>query len=107
MLASREERTDEDEGPPLTFDRVEVEIGLEDSTHAEILSGVEDGDLIVTNGQYSLAGVRESTRVRITNATDEIMAKAGLSAADALVAANEKQKETTERKRHGGPGKRH
>lgn len=73
--------------------RIEVETGLEDSKSVEIVSGIDDGSLVVTLGQHTL---KPGARVRVTNATTEIMAKAGLSAEKAL--------EEARKKRAGGEG---
>jgi multidrug efflux pump subunit AcrA (membrane-fusion protein) len=72
----------------LVAERVEVQAGLEDSASVEILSGVDDNSLVVTVGQHTL---KSGSAVKVTNATDEILAKSGLSAEDALKAAKEKR----------------
>lgn len=81
---------EEDEGPLLVANRVEVETDFEDSDYYEIISGIDDTALIVTLGQHTL---KSSSRVRLTDATTEILAKAGLTAEEALKAAEEKKAE--------------
>jgi len=71
-----------------TASRVEVQTGLEDVTSVEIVSGVSDKSLIVTLGQHTL---KSGSHVRITNASDEILSKAGLTADEALKIAEEKR----------------
>jgi len=69
-------------------DRVEVQTGLEDTNYIELLSGVTDDSLVVTLGQHTL---KPGAAVTVTNAADEVMAKVGLSAEEALEAAKAKQ----------------
>lgn len=71
-------------------ERVEVRTGLEDSDRIQVISGVTDGDIVITNGQHTL---KPGTRVRITNLHDEIWRNAGLSADDALAAARQRREE--------------
>lgn len=71
-------------GPPLMAEQVEVEVGLSDSNFVEIVSGLTTEDLLVTNGQHTL---QDKSRLRVTNATTEIMSKAGLTPGEALEAA--------------------
>lgn len=66
--------------------RVEVDVGLEDSSKIEVLSGVTDTSLVVVLGQHTL---KPGAQVRVTNTTDEILAKAGMTAEEALKAAKE------------------
>ena len=66
---------------------VEVQTGLEDSEHIEILSGIDDQTLVITLGQNTLD---DGTAVKITNAYDEVQLNADLSAEEAL--AKEKAK---------------
>lgn len=68
--------------------RVEIQTGLEDTKFVEVLSGISDDSLIVTLGQHTL---KSGSHVRLTNATDEILSKAGLSAEEALKIAKEKR----------------
>jgi RND family efflux transporter MFP subunit len=76
------------EKPDFIANRVEVQIGLEDSNAVEILSGIDDTALTVTLGQQTL---KTGAKVTVTNASAEILAKAGLSAEEALQAAKEKR----------------
>lgn len=99
VLASSRDSEDESEGPPLEAERVEVEVGLDDSDFAEILSGLNLNDLLVTNGQHTL---QDGTRLRVTNTTDEILSKAGLTPEAALAAAKKNQDESKEGGRRGG-----
>ncbi len=71
-----------------TANRVEVQTGLEDVNSVEIVSGASDNSLIVTLGQQTL---KSGSHVRITNASAEILSKAGLSADEALKVANERR----------------
>ncbi len=48
-----------------TVRKVEIETGLRDETHVEVLSGIEDGACVVTMGQ---GGLRTGTPVRALNA---------------------------------------
>jgi len=94
---------DEDAGPVLVAERVEIETGLEDSDFMEVLSGIEDESLIVVLGQHTL---KSGARVRVTNAEAEIEAKSGLSAEEALAAAKEKQEAKDLKKDRGRRGHR-
>lgn len=79
------------QGPPaprFVADRVEIFTGLEDSTRVEILSGIEEGDLLVTNGQHTL---KPGSFLNVTNATEEILSKAGLDLDEALAAAQKRR----------------
>jgi membrane fusion protein (multidrug efflux system) len=80
---------EEKEGEP-TFEanRLEVQIGLEDSSAVEILSGLDDQSLVVTLGQHTL---KPGSQVVLTNADDEILSKAGLSTEEALKEARAKR----------------
>lgn len=48
-----------------TVRKVEIETGLHDETHVEILTGLEDGDCVVTMGQ---GGLRTGAPIRALNA---------------------------------------
>ena len=74
--------------PAFLTERVEIQTGLEDSTNVEILSGLDDKALLVTLGQHTL---KPGSKVTITNATDELLSKAGLGADEALKAAQKKR----------------
>ncbi len=78
------------DGVEYVAERVEVRTGLEDSDRIQVISGVADGDIVITNGQHTL---KPGTRVRITNLHDEIWQNAGLSADDALAAAKLRREE--------------
>ncbi|MEK7794664.1 MAG: efflux RND transporter periplasmic adaptor subunit [Candidatus Hydrogenedentota bacterium] len=78
-----------DKGPVLAGEKVEVTTGFEDSTQVEIVGGIDDKALIVTNGQYTL---KQGSRIRVTNVSEEIMKKAGLSLDQLLSAAEEHRK---------------
>jgi len=67
--------------PRLVAKRVEVETGLEDSTHIEILTGLVDGAQVVTLGQHTL---KPGTCVTVTNADAEISSSLGMDASKAL-----------------------
>jgi membrane fusion protein (multidrug efflux system) len=64
--------------------RVEVRTGLEDNAKVEILEGIDALSPIVTVGQQTL---KTGSEVKLTTAQDELLAKAGLSADEALKAA--------------------
>ena len=68
---------------------VEVEVGLEDSDESEIVAGLSESDLVVTLGQQTL---KPGTRISITTAEKELAKSAGLSAEEALKAAEEAKK---------------
>ncbi len=74
--------------PTFAAERIEIQTGLEDSKNIEILSGLDDQALVVTLGQHTL---KPGSKVTVTNATDEILSKAGLSAEEALKTAREKR----------------
>jgi len=74
--------------PVFAAERIEIQTGLEDSKNIEILSGLDDQALVVTLGQHTL---KPGSKVTVTNATDEILSKAGLSAEEALKTAREKR----------------
>lgn len=62
-----------------TVRKVEIETGLHDETHVEILTGLEDGDCVVTMGQ---GGLRTGASIRALNAD-----AAGYGAAPAVAGA--------------------
>jgi len=66
-----------------------VEVGLEDSDESEIVAGLSESDLVVTLGQQTL---KPGTRISITTAEKELAKSAGLSAEEALKAAEEAKK---------------
>lgn len=81
--------------------RVEVEKGLEDSEVVQILSGVSDDSLVVVMGQHTL---RPDARVTITSASEEIEARKGLSAEEALEAARARAEEEKARRQEQQSG---
>lgn len=74
-------------------DRVEVETGLEDSDSIEILSGIDEGALVITRGQYNL---KPGTQVKVTNIASELASRSSLSADEALEAARTKREAKAE-----------
>ena len=74
--------------PAFLAQRIEIQTGLEDSNNIEILSGLDDQMLVVTLGQHTL---KPGSKVTVTNATDELLSKMGLSPEEALKAAQEKR----------------
>ncbi|MBN2307589.1 MAG: efflux RND transporter periplasmic adaptor subunit, partial [Candidatus Hydrogenedentes bacterium] len=77
-----------DEDPIHIAKRVEIQSGLEDSNYVEILAGIDDDSMIITLGQQAL---KPGAEVRVTTAEDELQARAGLTADEALKAAEEKR----------------
>ncbi len=69
-------------------ERVEVQTGLEDSDRVQIVSGVGENDLLITNGQHTL---KPGSKVRVTNMHDAVWQNASVTADDALVRAEEKR----------------
>lgn len=70
-----------------TAERMEIETGLEDSNYVEVLSGISDGDHIVTLGQHTL---KPGSVITLTDANTEIQQRAELSAEAALQQAKER-----------------
>jgi len=72
--------------PPgaLVANRIEIKTGLADSQHVEVVEGLTDNSLVVTVGQQTL---KSGSEVKLTTTQDELLAKAGLSAEEALNAA--------------------
>ncbi len=64
--------------------RVEVKTGLEDNARVEIIEGIDENSPIVTVGQQTL---KSGSEVKLTTTQEELLAKAGLSAEEALAAA--------------------
>ncbi len=85
-------------------ERVEVELGLEDSDNFEITSGLDENDLVITLGQLAL---RPGARISITTTDAELAKNTRLSAEEALAAARTaRQKRAdvgTPRRRRGFP----
>ncbi|MCP4644840.1 MAG: efflux RND transporter periplasmic adaptor subunit [bacterium] len=69
-------------------ERVQIETGLEDSASIEVVKGIDEDAMIVTLGQQSL---KPGSFVKVTNAEAELLAKAGLTADEALAAAQKKR----------------
>jgi membrane fusion protein (multidrug efflux system) len=92
-LEEEETLTDAAEEDALYARRVEVETGLEDSERVEILSGIDDDDLVVTMGQSNL---KSGSRVRITNVEDQIAAFSDLDPEEALTAARQERESAQE-----------
>ena len=90
--------------PVFLANRIEIETGFEDSNSVEVVKGIDDSALIVVLGQHTL---KPGSRVTVTNANDEILARAGLSAEDALAAAKTRRDEANgainSKGRRGGP----
>lgn len=66
-----------------TVRKVEIEVGLHDESHVEILSGLEPGACVVTMGQ---GGLRTGSPIRALNAAEA--GYAGAAAAPAATATN-------------------
>lgn len=102
--AQDKEKPADSDKPVFLATRVEIETGFEDSNSVEVVKGIEDTALIVILGQHTL---KTGSRVAVTNANDEILARAGLSAEDALAAAKARRDEAngaagSKKKRRGG-----
>ena len=82
-----EEGTSTQNEAALLAERVEVKVGLEDSDHVEILSGIDEKTRIVTLGQHTL---KSGSTVTITNAEKEILSRATMSVEQALATASTK-----------------
>ena len=72
-------------------ERVEVEVGLEDSEYTEILSGVNANDLVITLGQQT---VNDGDTIEVTTIEKALDSNAALDADDALERA---QKDSPEK----------
>lgn len=68
--------------------RVEVKTALEDSRHAQVIFGIEDNALIVTNGQYTL---KDGAAVYITTVAESLRERADVDTEAALASAKEKR----------------
>ena len=91
IMVIREELPEDaavDAEPRAVARRVEVKLGLSDSERAEVISGLEDNDRFVTQGQYAL---KDGVPVQVTDVASAISANLDLSTEDALVAAKEKR----------------
>lgn len=80
------EAANADGGAILVAERREIQTGLEDSANVEVVSGITEDNAIVTVGQQTL---KSGAEVKLTSTQDELLAKVGLSAAEALKAAEE------------------
>lgn len=93
------EQNGPEEKPVFVAKRVEINTGFEDSNFIEVVDGIDDSALIVVLGQHTL---KSGSRVTVTNANDEILARAGLSAKEAIAAAKKRRQEATgASRRHG------
>lgn len=95
LMAVREETKEEgevapDSAVPAAFrvEKLEVTTGLEDSNSIEIVSGISEDELVVTLGQHTL---KQGSLVKVTNARDEILSRANMTAEEALAAAKDRQ----------------
>jgi membrane fusion protein, multidrug efflux system len=69
-------------------EKVEVKTAIEDSRFAQVLFGLAEGDLVVTNGQYTL---KDGSPVRVTSVTEALRESEGISAEEALAEARERR----------------
>jgi RND family efflux transporter MFP subunit len=67
-----------------SVERLEVTTGLEDALYVEILSGIEESDVVVTNGHFNL---KPEATVKVTNMEAELMSLADLTPVEALAKA--------------------
>lgn len=72
------------DGEIMIATRVEVKTGLEDNAKVEIVEGIDEHSPIVTVGQQTL---KSGSEVKLTTTKEELLAKSGLSAEEALAAA--------------------
>lgn len=98
---TKEKQPTDPDKPVFLANRVEIETGFEDSNSVEVVKGIDDSALIVVLGQHTL---KPGSRVTVTNANDEILARAGLSAEDALAAAKARREDANGAA--NAPGKR-
>ncbi len=70
--------------------RVEVMTALEDSDRVQVVIGLSDKDLMVTNGQHSL---KDGAQVRVTNMESELALSQAMSNDELLKAAQKSRKE--------------
>jgi RND family efflux transporter MFP subunit len=94
-------------GDVYVAERVEVQTGLEDSDRVQIVSGVAEGDLLITNGQHTL---KPGSKVRVTTTHEAVFQNAAVSADEALARAEEKRaagggKSSASAGSGGGPGR--
>lgn len=81
-------------------ERIEVQVGLEDKQNAEILSGLEDDDLVVTIGQHNL---KTGTKIDVTNMDAALTANIDKDADEALQEARARREAEEQ---EGGDGRR-
>jgi membrane fusion protein (multidrug efflux system) len=93
MIVEEQAPSDAGAAPRLIARRVEIQTGLEDSDYVEIVSGIDENTNIVTLGQHTL---KPDSPVVITTAETEILSRAGISAKDALEAAQDKRQNLQE-----------
>ncbi len=74
--------------PRLTARRVDVQIGLEDSSNVEIVSGLADDTRVVSLGQQTL---KTGAEVKITNLENELSVRAAAAAQSAANSADSGQ----------------
>lgn len=86
----------EDSGPQWMAKRFEVETGIEDSDHTEILSGIHEDALVITLGQHT---VREGERVMVGNLEETLESRDSMSTDELLKKAREERE-----KRDGANG---
>lgn len=77
LAAEKDERT----GPKLIAEKIEIETGLEDEDHVEVLRGLDDDAPIVTLGQYAL---RSGSEVTVTSAEALLAENADLTVDEAI-----------------------
>lgn len=93
MVVEEQPPADAGAEPRLIARRIEIETGLEDSDFIEVVKGIDDNANIVTLGQHTL---KPDSPVVITTAESEILSRAGISAKDALEAAQDKRQNLQE-----------
>lgn len=82
-----------DEGALYAAERVAIGTALEDSANVQVFRGLEETDQVVISGQYSL---KPGSPVRIMDIDADLAAKAGVSADEALAAADSHEEESGE-----------
>jgi membrane fusion protein (multidrug efflux system) len=93
MVVEEQPPADAGAAPRLIARRVEIQTGLEDSDYVEVVNGIDENANIVTLGQHTL---KPDSPVVITTAETEILSRAGISAKDALEAAQDKRQNLQE-----------
>lgn len=91
------------EATKLVADRVEIQTGLEDKNHMEVISGIDDNSRFVTLGHQTL---KAGSQVSITSTDEELASRSATSIEDALKAANDKaeQRKAEEREKNHSVG---